>query len=139
LQKHLWPSDASSNVSDSRSPKHENHSYDSRAEAHTGAEELNDIYGPIQLETRALHDPPGNCRPYARCQFQLARFFMEGRRDGRSQRPDSSPWTLQSAAGINASGPIAGQGLINGEVHAFIAMPCHQHEGRGGHCENDDH
>jgi hypothetical protein len=56
-----------------------------------------------------------------------------------SQRPDSSPWTLQSAAGINASGPIAGQGLINGEVHAFIAMPCHQHEGRGEHCENDDH
>ena len=35
-----------------------------------------------------------------------------------------SPWMLQSAAGINASGQIAGQGLINGGVHAFLATPC---------------
>jgi hypothetical protein len=34
--------------------------------------------------------------------------------------PKDSPWVLQSAAGVNASGQIAGQGLINGEVHAFL-------------------
>ena len=50
-----------------------------------------------------------------------------------------SPWMLQSAAGINASGQIAGQGLIHGKVHAFLATPCHEHEGRGECCENDDH
>ncbi len=53
--------------------------------------------------------------------------------------PKGSPWMLQSAAGINASGQIAGQGLINGEVHAFLATPCHHHEGRGEYCEDDDH
>jgi probable HAF family extracellular repeat protein len=53
------------------------------------------------------------------------------------QKP--SAWMLQSAAGINASGQIAGQGLINGEVHAFLATPCHRHEGRGECCDNDDH
>jgi probable HAF family extracellular repeat protein len=52
--------------------------------------------------------------------------------------PKGSPWMLQSAAGINASGQIAGQGLINGEVHAFLATPCHPHEDRGEFCENDD-
>jgi len=50
-----------------------------------------------------------------------------------------SPWTLQSAAGINDSGQIAGQGLIDGQVHAFLATPCHRHEGRGECCEDDDH
>jgi probable HAF family extracellular repeat protein len=53
--------------------------------------------------------------------------------------PKGSPWMLQSAAGINASGQIAGQGLINGEVHAFLATPCHRHEGRGECCDNDNH
>jgi probable HAF family extracellular repeat protein len=53
------------------------------------------------------------------------------------QKP--SAWMLQSAAGINASGQIAGQGLINGEVHAFLATPCHRHERRGECCDNDDH
>jgi probable HAF family extracellular repeat protein len=50
--------------------------------------------------------------------------------------PKGSPWILQLAAGINASGQIAGQGLINGEVHAFLATPCRRHEGRGECCEN---
>jgi probable HAF family extracellular repeat protein len=53
--------------------------------------------------------------------------------------PKDSPWMLQSAAGINDSGQIAGQGLINSEVHAFLATPCHRHEGRGECCENDNY
>ncbi len=53
--------------------------------------------------------------------------------------PKGSPWILQSAAGINASGQIAGQGLINGEVHAFLATPCHHHEGRGECCQDDNY
>lgn len=51
--------------------------------------------------------------------------------------PKGSAWLLQSAAGINDSGQITGQGLINGEVHAFLATPCHQHDGREC-CENHD-
>lgn len=51
----------------------------------------------------------------------------------------SSPWVLQSVAGINASGQIAGQGLINGEVHAFLATPCDGHVGSGDSCDNDYH
>ncbi len=51
----------------------------------------------------------------------------------------NSRWVLQSAAGINASGQIAGQGLINGEVHAFLATPCRRHEGREESCDDDDH
>jgi probable HAF family extracellular repeat protein len=50
-----------------------------------------------------------------------------------------SPWTLQSGASINNSGQIAGTGVINGQVHAFLATPCHQHEGRGECCDNHDH
>jgi hypothetical protein len=49
-----------------------------------------------------------------------------------------SQWILQMAAGINDSGQIAGQGLINGETHAFLATPCHRREDRGDSCENDD-
>ncbi len=51
----------------------------------------------------------------------------------------SSPWVLQSAAGINASGQIAGQGLINGEVHAFLATPCDGYVGSGDSCDNEYH
>lgn len=53
--------------------------------------------------------------------------------------PNGSKWMLQSAAGINASGQIAGQGLINNEVHAFLATPCHSHDDRRECCENHDH
>jgi probable HAF family extracellular repeat protein len=53
--------------------------------------------------------------------------------------PKGSPWVLQSAAGINESGQIAGQGLINGEVHAFLATPCEPDEGYGERGENQDH
>jgi probable HAF family extracellular repeat protein len=37
--------------------------------------------------------------------------------------PASSPWYLQFACSINNAGEIAGQGLINGEVHAFLLTP----------------
>ena len=39
--------------------------------------------------------------------------------------PAGSPWYLQNACSINDAGEIAGQGLINGEVHAFLATPIH--------------
>jgi probable HAF family extracellular repeat protein len=52
---------------------------------------------------------------------------------------NDSPWMLQSAAGINASGQIAGQGLIHGEVHAFLGPPCHGHVGRNDSCDDDKH
>jgi hypothetical protein len=37
--------------------------------------------------------------------------------------PAGSPWYLQATSSINDAGEIAGQGLINGEVHAFLATP----------------
>ena len=43
--------------------------------------------------------------------------------------PAGSPWYLQSTAAINNAGEIAGQGLINGEVHAFLLTPKHSQDG----------
>ena len=37
--------------------------------------------------------------------------------------PADSGWYLQCAQGINDAGEISGFGLINGEVHAFLAKP----------------
>jgi hypothetical protein len=37
--------------------------------------------------------------------------------------PAGSPWYLQAALSINAAGEIVGYGLINGNVHAFLATP----------------
>jgi probable HAF family extracellular repeat protein len=37
--------------------------------------------------------------------------------------PPGSPWFLQTACSINDAGEIAGQGLIDGEIHAFLATP----------------
>jgi probable HAF family extracellular repeat protein len=37
--------------------------------------------------------------------------------------PKNSGWYLQCAQGINDAGEISGFGLINGEVHAFLATP----------------
>jgi probable HAF family extracellular repeat protein len=37
--------------------------------------------------------------------------------------PKDSGWYLQCAQGINDAGQISGFGLINGEVHAFVATP----------------
>jgi probable HAF family extracellular repeat protein len=39
--------------------------------------------------------------------------------------PSNSGWYLQSTASINNAGEIAGQGTINGEVHAFLLTPIH--------------
>jgi probable HAF family extracellular repeat protein len=36
-----------------------------------------------------------------------------------------SPWQLLFAQSINDSGEISGQGVINGELHAFLARPVH--------------
>jgi probable HAF family extracellular repeat protein len=37
--------------------------------------------------------------------------------------PAGSPWNLQGAFAINDAGEIVGQGMINGEVRAFLAIP----------------
>jgi hypothetical protein len=37
--------------------------------------------------------------------------------------PKGSPWYLQAADSVNDFGEIVGQGLINGQVHAFVATP----------------
>jgi probable HAF family extracellular repeat protein len=37
--------------------------------------------------------------------------------------PAGSPWYLQTACSINAAGEITGQGLIDGNVHAFLLTP----------------
>ena len=37
--------------------------------------------------------------------------------------PKNSPWYLQSALSINDAGEIVGYGSINGNVHAFLAVP----------------
>jgi probable HAF family extracellular repeat protein len=37
--------------------------------------------------------------------------------------PKGSPWYLQAANSINDFGVIVGQGLIKGQVHAFVATP----------------
>src|SRR5208283_942305 len=37
--------------------------------------------------------------------------------------PAGSPWYLQNARSINDAGEIAGQGLLNGQIHAFLATP----------------
>lgn len=37
--------------------------------------------------------------------------------------PAGSPWTLIEATGINTQGQIVGQGLINGQFHAFLMTP----------------
>ena len=40
--------------------------------------------------------------------------------------PANSGWTLQFASSLNDAGEIVGWGTINGNVHAFLATPCHQ-------------
>ena len=37
--------------------------------------------------------------------------------------PPGSPWYLQRASSINDVGEIVGSGLIDGNVHAFLATP----------------
>ncbi len=37
--------------------------------------------------------------------------------------PTGSPWFLQACSSINDAGEIVGQGMINGEIHAFLATP----------------
>jgi len=48
-----------------------------------------------------------------------------------------TPWNLLAAESINDAGEIAGIGLLDGEVRAFLAVPCHTNEGRE-YCELHD-
>jgi probable HAF family extracellular repeat protein len=51
--------------------------------------------------------------------------------------PKGSPWYLQAAESINDAGEITGYGTIQGETHAFLAIPCHRHGDREC-CEDHD-
>lgn len=51
--------------------------------------------------------------------------------------PKNSPWNLQAAESINDDGQITGSGTINGEVHAFLATPCHP-DRDGRDCQEND-
>jgi probable HAF family extracellular repeat protein len=61
--------------------------------------------------------PFGNCRA----------FLWQGKEDGlidlNTLIPKDSPWYLQCASSINDAGQIVGYGLINGNVHAYLATP----------------
>ncbi len=46
--------------------------------------------------------------------------------------PAGSPWFLEAAVALNDAGEIVGWGMINGETHAFLAMPV------DGASESDD-
>ena len=51
--------------------------------------------------------------------------------------PKDSPWYLQAADSINDAGEIVGQGLINGETHAFLATPCDRSHADAECCGDD--
>ncbi|NUR55003.1 MAG: hypothetical protein HOQ29_11190 [Acidobacteria bacterium] len=47
----------------------------------------------------------------------------DGSFDLNSRIPADSGWVLTSAKGVNGDGQIVGQGIVNGEVHAFLLTP----------------
>jgi len=49
--------------------------------------------------------------------------------------PDSG-WYLQNASSINDEGEIAGSGLIDGNVHGFLAVPCDRAHARVAGCQD---
>ncbi len=49
--------------------------------------------------------------------------------------PDSG-WSLQSAASINDAGEITGWGMIDGNVHGFLAVPCDRAHREVAGCQN---
>ena len=51
--------------------------------------------------------------------------------------PAGSGWYLQAAQSINDAGEIAGFGSINGNVHAFLAVPCNSDQADSDGCEDD--
>lgn len=50
--------------------------------------------------------------------------------------PKGSPWNLQQALSINDAGEIVGSGLIDGNVHAFLATPCDRNHGDAACCRD---
>ncbi|MGI8961404.1 MAG: hypothetical protein ACR2IV_16910 [Bryobacteraceae bacterium] len=52
--------------------------------------------------------------------------------------PRHSPWYLLAAQSLNDAGEITGYGMINGETHAFLAIPCHRHGDGRECCEDHD-
>lgn len=47
-----------------------------------------------------------------------------------------SPWQLLFAEALNNAGEIVGQGLINGELHAFLAKPIESDSNERGCCDD---
>jgi hypothetical protein len=57
--------------------------------------------------------------------------------DLNTRIPAGSPLQLQSAVAINDRGEIAGYGTLpNGDMHAFVLIPCNSAE--GGDCNDAD-
>jgi probable HAF family extracellular repeat protein len=49
--------------------------------------------------------------------------------------PKNSPWQLLFAQSLNDAGEIVGQGLIGGQFHAFLAVPCDQNHSHLNGCQ----
>jgi probable HAF family extracellular repeat protein len=48
--------------------------------------------------------------------------------------PPNSGWTLQNASSIKDAGEIAGYGLMDGNVHGFLAVPCDKSHAEAATC-----
>ncbi len=57
--------------------------------------------------------------------FNMTAFVLQNgtMTDMNTLLPQGSPWYLLQACSVNNSGQIIGAGIINGEVHAFLASP----------------
>jgi len=62
---------------------------------------------------------------YVDSNFNISAFHWQRKSmvDLNTLLPAGSPWYLLQALSINSAGQITGAGLVNGEVHAFLATP----------------
>lgn len=52
--------------------------------------------------------------------------------------PANSGWYLLAASSVNNAGEIVGWGLIDGDVHAFLATPCDRNHADSEACKNTE-
>ncbi|HZS71047.1 MAG TPA: hypothetical protein VFA13_04360 [Candidatus Acidoferrum sp.] len=66
---------------------------------------------------------------YVDTNFNISAFHWKNNTmvDLNTLLPAGSPWFLLQALSINTAGQITGVGLINGEIHAFLATPISEH------------